>query len=173
MPDDIADEVHLKRKVTIREKHEEPDNSGNPNDGGNENPPTTETPKGKKWFLWLIIIAIIMIGGYLWYSQNGKSGSEPIAADSTQVEKTDSAKTASTDSVVSTTSGSDNNGSKGSNGNSASTSQKNQEKMRSENRKALLLHPAMRPQCLLQMKSQASMLNLKHQLLRLKRRQEM
>jgi len=128
MPDDIADEVHLKRKVTIREKHEEPDNSGNPNDGGNENPPTTETPKGKKWFLWLIIIAIIMIGGYLWYSQNGKSGSEPIAADSTQVEKTDSAKTASTDSVVSTTSGSDNNGSKGSNGNSASTSQKNQEK---------------------------------------------
>ena len=73
--EDAAEKVHLKKKVTIKEKHAEEELPTSGNDGGNEgNPtPTPEHPKGRKWILWLIIIVALAIIGYLWHSHSGSS----------------------------------------------------------------------------------------------------
>lgn len=97
--DDMTEKVHLKKKVTIKEKHEEPNPIPYGGDGGGQTPPP-KPPKGKKWILWLIIIVILAIGGYLWYSNSGKTSSEGSPSDSTEVARTDSLETSKPDSIV-------------------------------------------------------------------------
>ncbi len=81
--EDAAEKVHLKKKVTIRTKH-----------------PDKGIPKGKRRILWLIVIVILAIIGYLWYSHSSSlSPEDETGADSTKVENTDSTKAQPSDST--------------------------------------------------------------------------